>query len=93
MFALIIFRGFVTLIVNVASFWGLTAKNYTQLVELHSTYAERGLRILGFPCNQFGKQVYTTCVFGAWKRHLFVDGQVWAKICFENEKENFVDGS
>ena len=28
-----------------------------QLVELHATYAARGLRILGFPCNQFGKQV------------------------------------
>ncbi|KAG8454622.1 hypothetical protein GDO86_001008, partial [Hymenochirus boettgeri] len=26
------------------------------LVELHAKYAEQGLRILGFPCNQFGKQ-------------------------------------
>ncbi|OWK50869.1 Phospholipid hydroperoxide glutathione peroxidase, mitochondrial [Lonchura striata] len=26
------------------------------LVDLHARYAERGLRILGFPCNQFGKQ-------------------------------------
>ena len=26
-------------------------------MELHATYAARGLRILGFPCNQFGKQV------------------------------------
>lgn len=25
-------------------------------MELHSTYADRGLRILGFPCNQFGNQ-------------------------------------
>uniref|UniRef100_A0A8C3X9M0 Glutathione peroxidase n=1 Tax=Cyanoderma ruficeps TaxID=181631 RepID=A0A8C3X9M0_9PASS len=33
-----------------------TAVNYTQLVDLHARYAERGLRILGFPCNQFGKQ-------------------------------------
>lgn len=24
---------------------------------MHARYAERGLRILGFPCNQFGKQV------------------------------------
>ncbi|KAG7456727.1 hypothetical protein MATL_G00239020 [Megalops atlanticus] len=23
---------------------------------MHATYAEKGLRILGFPCNQFGKQ-------------------------------------
>ncbi|GCB69105.1 hypothetical protein scyTo_0013917 [Scyliorhinus torazame] len=26
------------------------------LVELYDKYAERGLRILAFPCNQFGKQ-------------------------------------
>lgn len=30
------YKGFVTLIVNVASKWGLTKKNYTQLEELHS---------------------------------------------------------
>lgn len=30
--------------------------NYTQLVDLHARYAEKGLRILAFPCNQFGKQ-------------------------------------
>ena len=30
--------------------------NYTQLAQLHASYAEKGLRILGFPCNQFGKQ-------------------------------------
>nr|DBA28412.1 TPA: hypothetical protein GDO54_008783 [Pyxicephalus adspersus] len=35
---------------------GKTPVNYTQLVELHAKYAEKGLHILGFPCNQFGKQ-------------------------------------
>uniref|UniRef100_H2TG88 Glutathione peroxidase n=1 Tax=Takifugu rubripes TaxID=31033 RepID=H2TG88_TAKRU len=30
--------------------------NYTQLVEMHASYAEKGLSILGFPCNQFGGQ-------------------------------------
>lgn len=34
----------------------MTAKNYTQLTELHGKYAARGLVILGFPCNQFGWQ-------------------------------------
>ncbi|ETE63901.1 Phospholipid hydroperoxide glutathione peroxidase, mitochondrial [Ophiophagus hannah] len=34
----------------------MTDVNYTQFVELYSRYAERGLRILAFPCNQFGKQ-------------------------------------
>lgn len=39
--------------------------NYTQLVDLHARYAECGLRILAFPCNQFGKQVGGCCVPGA----------------------------
>jgi len=31
--------------------------NYQELVQLHEKYAEsHGLRILGFPCNQFGGQ-------------------------------------
>jgi len=35
----------------------MTPKNYKQLQELHTKYAESaGLRILGFPCNQFGNQ-------------------------------------
>ncbi len=51
------YRGHVALIVNVASKWGLTNKNYAQLQELHAKYAEsKGLRILAFPCNQFGGQ-------------------------------------
>lgn len=50
------YDGFVTLIVNVASKWGFTKKNYAQLQELHQSYAEKGLRILAFPCNQFGGQ-------------------------------------
>lgn len=50
------YSGKVCLIVNVASKWGLTNKNYTQLQVLHTTYAEKGLAILGFPCNQFGGQ-------------------------------------
>ena len=34
----------------------MTELNYSQLAELHTKYAERGLRILAFPCNQFGSQ-------------------------------------
>lgn len=30
--------------------------NYTQLVKLHEMYEPKGLRILAFPCNQFGGQ-------------------------------------
>jgi glutathione peroxidase len=34
----------------------LTVRDYHQLKELHEKYAEKGLVILGFPCNQFGFQ-------------------------------------
>jgi len=51
------YRGHVVLIVNVPSQWGFTDKNYKQLQELHTKYAESaGLRILAFPSNQFGNQ-------------------------------------
>lgn len=50
------YKGFVTMIVNVASKWGFTESNYQQLSQLHDKYAEKGLRILAFPCNQFGNQ-------------------------------------
>jgi len=43
------------LVVNVASQCGLTPQ-YAGLQQLHETYRERGLRVLGFPCNQFGNQ-------------------------------------
>jgi len=49
-------RDRVCVIVNVATQWGLTKTNYDQLQALYSKYAESGLRILGFPCNQFGGQ-------------------------------------
>ena len=49
------YRGKVVLIVNVASECGLTPQ-YEQLQALHDKYAGDGLAILGFPCNQFGKQ-------------------------------------
>ncbi|TMS56497.1 glutathione peroxidase [Imbroritus primus] len=49
------FRGKVLLIVNTASECGFTPQ-YRGLQALYDTYRERGLEVLGFPCNQFGKQ-------------------------------------
>ena len=45
----------VVLFVNVASQCGLTPQ-YSGLVELDQAYGDRGLVIIGAPCNQFGNQ-------------------------------------
>lgn len=49
------YAGQVLLIVNVASKCGMTPQ-YAGLEALHREFGERGLRVLGFPCNQFGGQ-------------------------------------
>jgi glutathione peroxidase len=49
------FRGKPMLIVNTASACGFTPQ-FAGLEELHKRYADRGLVVLGFPCNQFGSQ-------------------------------------
>jgi glutathione peroxidase len=49
------YRGRVVLIVNVASKCGFTPQ-YTGLEALYRETNDRGLDILGFPCNQFGDQ-------------------------------------
>src|ERR1700688_405453 len=49
------YQGKVLLIVNTASECGFTPQ-YKGLQELHERYADRGFAVLGFPCNQFGKQ-------------------------------------
>ena len=49
------YKGKVLLIVNVASACGATPQ-YKPLEALHEKYNDKGLAVLGFPCNQFGKQ-------------------------------------
>jgi glutathione peroxidase len=49
------YRGQVVLVVNVASKCGFTPQ-YAGLQALYDKYAERGLTVLGVPCNQFGGQ-------------------------------------
>lgn len=49
------YSGKVLLVVNVASKCGLTP-HYAGLQKLSEEYADAGLVVLGFPCNQFGAQ-------------------------------------
>jgi glutathione peroxidase len=49
------FRGKVLLVVNTASQCGFTPQ-YKGLEELYQSYKSRGFELLGFPCNQFGRQ-------------------------------------
>jgi glutathione peroxidase len=49
------YKGKVVLVVNTASKCGLTPQ-YAGLEQLYRDYKDKGFVILGFPCNQFGRQ-------------------------------------
>ena len=49
------YSGNVLLVVNVASYCGFTTQ-YKDLQKLHELYTDKGLKILAFPCNDFGNQ-------------------------------------
>jgi len=75
------YEGDVLLIVNTASECGFTPQ-YTGLEELHMKYGSRGLKILGFPCNQFGGQEPgdTKKIADFCHKNYGVDFQMFAKI-------------
>ena len=52
---LVDYQGQVLLVVNVASACGFTPQ-YKDLEALHRQYQDKGLVVMGFPCNQFGGQ-------------------------------------
>jgi glutathione peroxidase len=81
------FKGKVLLIVNTASQCGFTPQ-YAGLESLYRAYKERGLEVLGFPCNQFGAQEPGTAAeIGAFcERNYGVSFPMFAKIDVNGEK-------
>ena len=75
------YKGDVLLIVNTASQCGFTPQ-YKGLEELHNKYKERGLKVLGFPCNQFGNQEPgdSSQIASFCKKNYGVDFQMFEKI-------------
>lgn len=82
------YAGKAVLFVNVASKCGMTPQ-YEQLQTLHEEYAEKGLAIVGVPCNQFGKQepgtdeeIVTFC-----KRNYGVEFDLLSKVDVKGKKQ------
>lgn len=50
------YAGNVALVINVASFWGETAPQYTAMSQLFYQFRDEKFVILAFPCNQYENQ-------------------------------------
>lgn len=79
----------VVLIVNVASNCGYTPQ-YKELEFLYEKYKDRGLMVLGFPCNQFGHQEPGTNeeITLYCKRNYGVSFPVFPKIYVNGHKQH-----
>ena len=75
------FEGKVLLIVNTASKCGFTPQ-FAGLEELNQKYRERGLVVIGFPCNQFASQDpgSDSEIEGFWQRNYGVTFQMMKKV-------------
>lgn len=75
------YRGKLLLIVNTASECGFTPQ-YKGLEQLYRQYRERGLEVLGFPCNQFrGQEPGSEAEIGAFcEKNFGVSFPLFAKV-------------
>ena len=75
------YAGRVLLVVNTASRCGFTPQ-YAGLEALQRAYADRGFAVLGFPCNQFGRQEPgdATAIGGFCERNYGVSFPMFAKV-------------
>ena len=75
------YKGDVLLIVNTASKCGFTPQ-YAGLEELSKKYSPKGLKVLGFPCNQFGAQEPgdSEAIHSFCQKNYGVDFQMFDKI-------------
>jgi len=83
------YKGDVLLVVNTASKCGFTPQ-YKGLEELNKKYSAKGLKVLGFPCNQFGGQepgdaaeIHNFC-----EKNYGVDFQMFDKIDVNGKDAN-----
>ena len=73
------YAGKVVLVVNTASYCGYTPQ-YKGLQALHEKYRNRGLVILGFPSNDFGKQEHGSPKWNFHKYLIARDGKTVASF-------------
>ena len=83
------YRGKTVLVVNVASACGYTSQ-YAGLEALYRTHKDRGLVVLGFPCNQFGAQEPGTekDIADFCERNFSVTFPLFAKVDVNGDNEH-----
>jgi glutathione peroxidase len=88
------YKNKVVMIVNTASKCGLTPQ-YKHLQELHEKYSDKGLAILGFPCNQFlGQEPGTEDEIKQFcQKNYGVEFDMFAKIDVKGDKQSQLYGS
>ncbi len=82
------YSGKVVVLVNTASKCGYTPQ-YEQLQELHKDYANKGVAIIGIPCNQFGRQEPGTEkeIAAFCKKNYGVEFDMLAKVDVKGKKQ------